>query len=285
MKKIALVLFGLAATACGIENTNSSIKQQASGPVRRIANGKSADALFDAMRNAGIRPEQSDGRIIVVTTSISAEGAYCKITMNATQDAECQFRKEGESFAVKDAALAKRAALVLDQAGAKTMHAIYGVNNYEASKLLCTRGNGPFSITRCEFEVAKRPDDNASPRKEISGDQAKILHNALESAGVAPETVDGRPILGAVTLKADEVSCKQTFDANLTKECEVSKAGRSLGAVEAGLLEGLIAMLDEQGANVNPQLIGASTYVIRKVECVMTVLAEPTYNCSFEVKK
>lgn len=287
MKKIALVFVGLVVTACGIEGKNASVKEQqeAAGSIRRVVVGKGADSLFDAMENSGIEAERVNGRIIIGAMSLAADTAHCRITMNATQDTECNFRKKEESFDVKDGDHAKKAAVILDQYGARTMHAIYGVKLYEASKLLCTRGNGPLAITRCEFEVANRPDDSASRHREISNEQARLLYSSLESAGVEPETVDGRPILGSVTLKADETSCKVTYNANMTKVCQVSKKGQSLRPVDASLVEGLIEMLEEQGAQINPNVIGASSYVIRKVECSMTVLAEPTYNCSFELTK
>lgn len=286
MKKIALVVAGLITTACGMENNNAAVKASAPVLTHRTLAGKHADSLYEAMENSGIQPQRVNGRVIIGAINLVAKSAWCRVVMNATQDAECQFTKDGEQVAVKDAALAKRAAKALDAAGAQTMHAIYGVNNYEASDITCTRGVGPLALTRCELDVRKRDDDDKpQSEKQISGEQAKSLYSALESAGISAETVDGRPIAGAVTLKADEFRCQQRFDANLSKHCEADKKGQRLQEVDSSLFESLVSMLDEQGAQVNPRLVGATNYAITKVSCQMTVLAQPVYECSFDVAK
>ena len=286
MKKIALVVAGLITTACGIENNNAAVKALEPVKAHRTLTGKHADSLFDSMANAGIEAQRVNGRVIIGAVNLVAEGAWCRVVMNATQDAECHFTKGQEQIAVKDAALAKKAAKALDAAGARTMHAIYGVINYEASAITCTRGVGPLALTRCELDVGKKDDeDNSQSEKKISGEQAKSLYSALESAGISAETADGRPIAGAVTLKADEFRCQQRFDANLSKHCEAEKEGERLKEVSSSLFEGLVSMLDEQGAQVDPRLVGATNYAITKVSCQMTVLAQPVYECSFDLVK
>jgi hypothetical protein len=286
MKKIALVVAGLMTTACGIENNNAAVKTSAATKIHKVLTGVHSDSLFNAMENAGIKPQRAGGRIIVGAINLVAENASCRVVMNASQETECHFIENGEQREVKDAGLAKKAAKALDAAGAHTMHAIYGVNNYEATDMTCTRGVGPLALTRCEFNIPKHDDgDDSTLERKISGDQAKSLHAALESTGISAETVDGRPIAGAVTLKADALRCQQRYDANLSKNCEAEKKGLRLKPIDSELLEALVAMLEEQGAQVNPRLVGASNYAIKKISCQMTVLAEPVYECSFGLIK
>lgn len=283
MKKFALVVVAGLATACGV-NTNNSTVKSADFPVHRSIAGTNAKILFAALEDAGVKPETVDGRIIIGAVTLSAGTLNCRVVMNAIQDASCRVEKDGEYLDVARASLAKRAAEVLEAAKAQTPHALYGVNIYEATDISCTQGVGPFALTRCEFNVSKdSSDDNASISKEISGDQAETLYKALESANVQAETVDGRVIIGAVTLKADELKCSKSFDGNFTKNCELSKRGERLGEIDSSLLEGLVDLLEDHGAQVSPRLTGANHYAIGEISCQMTVLARPEFNCSFEL--
>ena len=286
MKKIALVVFAGLATACGVNTNTSNVKSTAQFPVHRSVGGMDAKALFAALENAGVKADTVDGRVIIGAVTLSASNLHCRVIMNATQDASCRVEKDGEYLDVSSARIAKSAADALDAAKAMTPHVLYGANLYNAADISCTQGVGPFALTKCDFNVIKPGDDeNSSISKKISGEQAEILYKSLESANVSPETVDGRPVYGAVTLKADELTCSKSFDANFTKSCEVSKGGERLGEIESSLLEGLVSLLEEHGAQVGPRLIGANKYAIGEISCQMTVLARPEYNCSFELMR
>lgn len=282
MKKFALVVFAGLATACGANNSN--VKSSAQFPVHRSVAGMDAKILFAALEDAGVKQETVDGRPIIGAVTLSASTLNCRVIMNATQDASCRVEKDGEYLDVKSARIAKSASEVLDTAKALKPTALFGANIYEVSDISCTKGVGPFAKAECDFNVSlQNSDDNASILKEISGDQAETLYKSLESANVRPETVDGQPIFGSVTLKADELICDKSFDANFTKSCELSKRGVELGQIDASLLESLVDLLDAHGAQVGPRLIGANKYAIGAISCQMAVLARPEYKCSFEL--
>ena len=285
MKKFALIAFAGIATACGA-NSNNSLKSTAQFPVHRSVGGVGAKALFAALENAGVKPDTVDGRVIIGAVNLSASSLNCRVTMNATQDASCRVEKDGQYLEVASAMVAKGAADALDAAKALQPTALFGANIYQADDITCTQGVGPFGKTQCNFNVRLQPDDqNASILKNISGEKAETLYKSIESANVQPETIDGQPIYGAVTLKADELTCSKSFDANFTKSCKLSKRGARLGEIESSLLETLVDFLEEQGAQVSPNIIGANHYAIGEISCQMTVLARPEYKCSFELMR
>jgi len=284
MKKYALVVFAGLATACGVNNSN--VKSTAQFPVHRSVGGEDANALFAALEDAGVKADTVDGRVIIGAVNLSASTLHCRVIMNATQDASCTAEKDSQKLDVASAGIAKAAANALDAADARVPLAVIGVTHYEATDIECSKAVGPYGTAKCDFNVSlHNSDENASISKKISGDQAETLYKSLESANVRPETIDGQPVYGAVTLKADELNCSMSFDANFTKSCEISKRGERLGEIDSSLLEALVALLEKHGAQVGPRLVGANQYAIGEISCQMTLLARPEYKCSFELMR
>ena len=287
VKKIALVVFAGLATACGVNNINTSnAKSTAQFPVHRSVGGEDANALFAALENAGVKADTVDGRVIIGAVNLYASTLHCRVIMNATQDASCTVEKDSQKLDVASAGIAKAAANALDTADARVPLAVIGVTHYEATDIECSKAVGPYGTAKCDFNVSlHNSDENASISKKISGDEAETLYKSLESANLKPETVDGQPVYGAVTLKAEMLTCTKSFDANFTKSCALFKDGVRLGEMNSSRFEDLVDLFEKHGAQVGPRLVGANQYAIGEISCQMTVLARPEYKCSFELMR
>ncbi len=138
--------------------------------------------------------------------------------------------------------------------------------------------------------IAKNPTstlNSALQEREVEliGSDAAAFFDALESAGLEPATVDGQIIYGATTLKADAVHCAVISDRDSTKGCEVIDGRRQIELVDKAVISKLISVMKRIGAQIDPGVIGAMNFDVRKVSCTKPVVPNPQVHCRYELSQ
>lgn len=116
----------------------------------------------------------------------------------------------------------------------------------------------------------------------VQGTSAQALFELIKAAQVAAETIDGHVIRGATTFQVDTIHCTTIMDANQTKNCVVSKAGKNVDINQQIIAANAVDSLDQLGARVDADLIGALNYEIKNVTCTRPVVRNPIVTCYFD---
>ena len=281
MKKFAIIVIAGITNACAVSNnTPVSKTRQVSneGSIRAQVEGAQSKALVAALQDAGVNPESINGRIPVGAVTLKAEALVCSIIQNQFMSVHCQVDKKGETLEVKDDAIAQEALAALKEANVAGA-VLTGAINHEVFDIECHDVPGPQGDSSCSFRKSARNVDGSIP---LSGDQASILFDALESTRLTPDNVvDGRPVTGATVISADVLHCNRIFDASMTSTCFFEKSGRKLGAIEQSMIGSLVDLLSEKETQVAPFRTGASDYRISDIKCHRTFGYPMVTECSF----
>lgn len=284
-KSVTVSVASLAAlsifSACGIHKSATSSLHSAKQS--QEISGLTAAALFALLEKTGIEADTIDGRMIVGATNLSAETVHCTVAMTANQDKRCELEKSGQGYEVTENSVTEKAVEALKILGAQVDQQLIGALNYEIKNLTCTSPVVPSPVISCTYELSSGRSDQAL---ELSAFDAATFFDALTAFGLKPATVDGHVIYGATTLKADAIHCSSGFDANFTKSCEASADGNDqLELNDAALAEKLVNVMERIGAQVDPQLIGATNYEVRDVSCTKGVYPGAHASCSLKLAK
>lgn len=275
----ALPLF----TACGISSPpEAELLAQDTGS--QSVRGKSAEILFNLLKSSGIKEDpRGTGPFVRRVPKYSAETLHCAIAMTVNQDRSCEIEKNSNVIEIGNKQLVDRAVDVLKSLKAEVDQELFGAINYEVKNLQCFGETAFARGFSCSYNLRKK--DSQKPELELSGKQAEILFDAMESAGIEPSLIDGQVIYGATNLDAESAHCARLYDVEASRKCEFTVKGVEKEVRSAALARSLTDLMDRLGAAVNPDLIGAINYEVQNISCSKPTIPQPQVTCSLKLVK
>ncbi|NDE16255.1 hypothetical protein EBZ80_15120 [bacterium] len=130
--------------------------------------------------------------------------------------------------------------------------------------------------------AATKSAGSAPELKKLEGAHAEALFAALEDAGITPDTVDGRVIIGATNLSAETIRCSIIVNATQDRRCEFENSGKILEVQNQEIARQAVDALESVKAFAR-SAIGATNYEAKDLVCSKAVGPQGAARCELLV--